>query len=242
MKIDYKKTADLYAKNNYVLIKNFISKELAGFIYEYTLLKSQAVKTMIDTEFMPDNTLLGTFQDSQVPGVYSAYGDFVMETLLQKSNEGMKKITGLNLLPTYSYYRVYLKGSELKRHKDRPSCEVSTTLCLGYDNKGAPKNYNWGMYIEKSGKHGLKGKELKMEPGDMIVYRGCLVEHWRDKFKGTNLSQVFMHYNNAKGPFGDVCKFDGRPMLGLPGDFKDPNQQAKMKELDALIVKQGYKK
>jgi len=242
MKIDFKKTADFYDKNNYVLIKGFISKELANFIYDYTLLKSKAVKEMIDSEYMPDGTLLGSFKDGQVPGAYSAYGDFVMETLLERANEGMKKITGLNLVPTYSYYRVYEKGNELKRHKDRPSCEVSTTLCLGYDNTGAPKNYNWGMYVEKSGKTGQKGKELKMEPGDMIVYRGCLVEHWRDEYKGSKLSQVFMHYNNLDGPFGEACKFDGRPHLGLPHEFKNPNHASNMAKLDKIMLEKGYVK
>ena len=236
MTIDYKKTAEFYEKNNYVLIKNFISPELATFIYDYTLLKRQAVKTMIDKEYMPAETLLGNFEDSQVPGAFSCYGDFVMETLLDNALLGMRKITGLNLHPTYSYYRVYENGNELKRHKDRPSCEVSTTLCLGYDNTGAPKDYNWGMFVEKSGKIGQKGKELPMRPGDMIVYRGCLVEHWREEYKGTNLSQVFLHYNNADGPYKNNCKYDGRPFLGLPHEFKDPIKVKAMQEADRKLA------
>ena len=59
----------------------------------------------------------------------------------------MREITGLNLKPTYSYWRLYKTGDVLKRHKDRPSCEVSTTLCLGYNNtnlKGRKKD--WEKY------------------------------------------------------------------------------------------------
>jgi hypothetical protein len=56
-----------------------------------------------------------------------------METLLVKTLPVMKERTGLDLIPTYSYARVYEKGSILKRHKDRPSCEISTTLNLGGD-------------------------------------------------------------------------------------------------------------
>lgn len=36
--------------------------------------------------------------------------------------------------------RIYLKGEELTRHKDRPSCEISGTLCID-DN-------DWPIYLE----------------------------------------------------------------------------------------------
>ena len=43
----------------------------------------------------------------------------------------MEKKTGLKLHPTYSYARIYKAGDiMLKRHKDRFSCEISTTLNL----------------------------------------------------------------------------------------------------------------
>ena len=57
----------------------------------------------------------------------------------------METMTSLELVPTYSYHRLYTTGTELKRHKDRPSCEISTTLCLGYDisNLDDKKEWNW---------------------------------------------------------------------------------------------------
>jgi hypothetical protein len=39
----------------------------------------------------------------------------------------MEKHTKLKLIPTYSYARIYKKGDVLHRHKDRFSCEISTT-------------------------------------------------------------------------------------------------------------------
>ena len=238
--MNYKETADFFAENNYVVVKNFINKGLAKFMYDYTILKNKSVHHLINTNYVPDGSFCGTFEDGQVNGVYSCYSDWLMETLLETSTTDVKKITGLNLIPTYSYYRVYLNGSELKRHKDRPSCEVSTTLCLGYNNSGAPTRYNWGMFVEKSGDRNKKGKEIFMEPGDMIIYRGCKIEHWREKFKGTNLSQVFLHFNDGEGPYKDYCKYDGRPMLGLPHDYKDPEKMKKMLKLnDDLLKKDG---
>ena len=72
--------------------------------------------------------LVGNFNDPQVPGSYAKYGDRLMETLLVKTIDVMQKKTGLKLVPTYSYTRLYRKGNILRRHKDRPSCEISTTL------------------------------------------------------------------------------------------------------------------
>ena len=86
-----------------------------------------------------------------------------METLLQYGLQGMRDITGLNLKPTYSYWRLYKTGDELKRHKDRPSCEVSTTLCLGYNNSNLKGKKIIGkiminpMWVDKTGGFGNKG-------------------------------------------------------------------------------------
>ena len=222
--ININKTKQNYAKqfkqNNYVHVKNFITKDTAKYLYDYSLLKSESVKTMILRGYLPFDNFLGNFNDEHVPDSFGMYGDFAMETLLKNSTKKLEEITGLELCPTYSYHRIYKNGQELTRHKDRPSCEISTTLCLGYDYSNAPNNYNWGMYVEKSGEKNLEGKEVYLSPGDAIVYRGCDVEHWRDKFIGNIQSQVFLHYNDVNGSFGEDNKFDGRPLLGLPSEFK----------------------
>tara|TARA_Y100000114_G_scaffold4567_1_gene3791 strand:- start:331 stop:744 length:414 start_codon:yes stop_codon:yes gene_type:complete len=120
----------------YKVIKKAVSYELANFCYNYFLLKRDAVSFMYDNNITAESPILGRWDDPQVPGAYSIYGDFVMETLLMKVLPVMKEKTGMDLVPTYSYARVYQTGSELKRHKDRPSCEISTTLNLGGDPTG----------------------------------------------------------------------------------------------------------
>ena len=89
------------------------------------------------------NPLVGNFHDPQVPGSYAKYADRFMETLLVKTIDVMQKKTGLKLVPTYSYTRLYRTGNILNRHKDRPSCEISTTLCLGGDH--------WPIYLDPTG-------------------------------------------------------------------------------------------
>ena len=112
-----------FKTKKYQVIKQAISKDLANFIFNYMLLQQDAVALMLKyNKISSTNPLIGTWTDQQVPGVYSKYADWAMETLLQYVRPVMKQKTGLELIPTYSYTRIYKKGSILKRHKDRPSC------------------------------------------------------------------------------------------------------------------------
>ena len=112
----------------------------------------------------------------------------------------------------YSYARLYKPGDVLPRHKDRYSCEVSTTLKLGGDP--------WPLYLDPTGKTGGAGIKVELEPGDMLLYSGCDLEHWREAFTGKDCAQVFLHYNDSKKKTAKVNKFDNRPLLGLPPYFK----------------------
>ena len=203
------------------MIKNAISSELANFLYNYFMLKRDAVKFMYENNIHSQTSILGTWSDQQIPNTYSCYGDFAMETLMMKVMPVMKKETGLDLVPTYSYARIYKKGDILKRHKDRPSCEISTTLNLGGES--------WPIFIDPTGSDNVideyknihkpdapKGVRVDLEIGDMLVYSGCDLEHWREPFEGENCAQVFLHYNNRNGQFKDINIFDGRHKLGVP--------------------------
>jgi len=203
----------MYNKNKYVVIKQAISNDLATFCYNYFLMKKQVHDTCFET-FKTSTLGLGRYEskNEQIPNTYSCYADIVMETLLLKCQPIMEKHTELKLLPTYSYARIYKNGDELKRHKDRKSCEVSTTMFLGGDK--------WDLYLEPSGQESKKGIKINLEQGDMLVYSGCELEHWREKFKGKVCGQVFLHYNNKKTKGSEQNFFDQRPHLGLPLRFK----------------------
>ena len=209
------------AFNKYTVIRNAVSYDLANFCYNYFLLKRDAIRFMYDNNLIAENGLHGTWEDEQVPGSYSIYADHVMETLLMKVLPVMKEKTGLNLVPTYSYARVYEHGAELKRHKDRPSCEISTTLNLGGDP--------WAIYLDPTGANNVideyknihkqgapEGVKIDLNPGDMLIYSGCELEHWRKPFEGKLCGQVFLHYNHADGPFAKSNLYDKRPLLGIP--------------------------
>ena len=204
-----------FKKNKYVVIKQAISKDLAAFVANYFVMKKQVYDTCRKTRYIsPYEVMVGYYEgaEEQIPHTYSSYADIAMETLMLKCQPIMEKTTGLKLNPAYTFARIYKKGDVLKRHKDRFSCEISTTMNLGGDP--------WAIYLEPSGKEGLKGIKVDLKPGDMLVYSGCELEHWRNKFKGKEHIQVFLHYNNRKTPGAKDNMFDKRPHLGLPSWFK----------------------
>ena len=219
-----------FKKNHYLVIKEAIDPKVANFVYNYFTMKKQVARTMFDTRFIsPFTTEFGVWNDEQVPNTYSHYGDIAMETLLLAVQPKMEKLTGLKLNPTYSYARIYKKGDVLHRHKDRFSCEISTTMNLGGDD--------WPIYLENKKNVGIpdtlgpdgkkytakstnEGKKITLKPGDMLVYKGMMLEHWREVFLGEDCAQVFLHYNNKESKDADKNIFDSRPHLGLPPYFK----------------------
>ena len=202
-----------FKKDKYQVIKGAISKELADFCYQYFLNKRAVARHLFDERYISQFTeYFGVWNDKQIPETYSHYSDIVMETLLQKVKPVMEEQSEVKLTETYSYARIYKKGDELKRHKDRYSCEISTTMHLGGDE--------WSIFLEPSGEEGKDGVEVKLEAGDMLIYNACDLEHWREAFEGENCGQVFLHYNDASDKNAEENKYDGRPFLGLPAWFK----------------------
>ena len=214
-----------FKKNKYTIIKQAISKDLASFVANYFMMQKQVYDTCRNARYIsPFENIIGSYDDNQIPNTYTQYSNIAMETLMLKCQPEMEKVTGLKLDPNYTYARIYKKGDELKRHKDRFSCEISTTMNLGGDE--------WPIYLSPNKNVGIpdgkkitteskaKGVKVDLKPGDMLVYRGMELEHWRNKFKGKECIQAFLHYNNRKTPGAKDNMFDKRTHLGLPSWFK----------------------
>tara|TARA_E500000318_G_C3493197_1_gene185296 strand:+ start:143 stop:814 length:672 start_codon:yes stop_codon:yes gene_type:complete len=214
-----------FDKNNYVVIKNAVEPTICNFAYKYFKNKSKVSKWLWDNKKI-ETDYWGFFFDDQADGAFSNYSDLVMETLLQSCTNIIEKKINKKLVPNYSYARLYIKGNVLKRHKDRFACEISTTMNLGGDE--------WAIYIEPDKNIGgykhegdymiyhrgeSKGVKIMLKPGDMMVYRGDLCEHWRKKFTGDICGQVFFHYNHEDTEGAKENKYDGRPMLGLARSY-----------------------
>ena len=203
-----------FKKNKYCIIKNAVSKEIATLLYNYFLVRKKTYDTMKEYRYIsPFERGFGYYetQEEQIPNTFATYGDVLFDVLMLKIQPIMERSTKLKLQPAYTYARIYKKGDELKRHKDRFSCEISTTMNLGGDD--------WPIYLEPSGEVGKKGVRVDLKPGDMLVYSGCELEHWRNAFKGKECAQLFLHYNNVKTKNSKKYLFDRRPHIGLPGWF-----------------------
>ena len=214
-----------FKKQKYLVIRKAVSKELCLFLYNYLLIKKQVTKTMFDYTYISKiERDFGTWNDEQVPNNFSCYSDIAMETLMLKVQPIMEKHTKLKLYPNYTYMRIYENGAKLERHKDRFSCEISTTLNLGGDL--------WSIYLEPNHNVGIpndrditsasnnKGIKVDLKSGDMLIYRGQELEHWREPFKGNECAQVFLHYNDVKSKNAKENIFDKRKHIGLPAWFK----------------------
>lgn len=181
---------------DYILVKHAIDKNAAKLI---------AKSMIIDLS-------KGNFETcTQVSESFSITNSPECDTLLLGLWKTMEHETGLTLCPTYAYARYYRNGNELTSHVDRPSCEISTTMCLAYD-----ADESWAIKMKTS-----KGEvELHTpEPGDMIIYKGCDIPHWRDKFNGRWWLQIFIHYINVNGPHYPEFAYDKRE--NLPQFYKE---------------------
>jgi hypothetical protein len=182
-----------FKENGYCILRSAISDELRDIITQYALFDEMQ-------DYSADK--------NQVIGAHSKYADPAMESILLHLHSIMEANTGLTLHPTYSFYRVYRSGDELKAHRDRPSCEISATLCFNYSYNDA--EYQWPMYINDH------NTAADLRPGDMLIYRGYDLTHWREKFNPPEDSwhvQGFFHYVDVNGPYADY-KNDGRDTIG----------------------------
>jgi hypothetical protein len=188
--------ASNFQQNGYAIIRKMIDPILADFI-------SKELKLLRDNFYLVEgfdkNTVIG---DGLVNGNnFFYYGNQATETLLEYIKPIMETTTGKQLLPTYSYLRIYYEGAVMPRHTDRPSCEYSATLSLSVDDDP------WEIYMD--------GNPVILYPGDAAVYKGMEVEHHRENpYKGKEQIQVFLHFVDADGDYANL-QYDERPMLGL---------------------------
>ena len=153
------------------------------------------------------------FGDSQVTNSFAYYSALCFEALSLQLQPLMEQITGKKLYPTYTYARIYYNGATMAIHKDRPSCQFSSTVNISIDEDP------WEIWFETlNGEH----KAVKLWPGDLIVYKGDTLNHWRDAYQGQRQTQAFLHYVDKFGNYRDY-KWDHRPYLGTASNSRKTN-------------------
>jgi len=177
-------------------VERFIDEEFANYLGNIALLSDKKKQTTMD--------------EAQVAGSKVGYRNPAFDLLLTMLKPKVEQSYGKHLHPTYSFFRIYRNGHDLKKHQDRPSCEVSVTLNLLYNT-----DFLWPIYVD--------GIPLGMKAGEGVIYKGCEQVHWRDPLVYTGFEeeedkellhvQVFLHYIEAGGQFDPEFKYDGKEGL-----------------------------
>lgn len=170
------------AEHRYLIVEGLIDKRMACLLYNCLLLRQWR----------------GEFKrDDQVPAAQSYWGDSTLDAVLLTLQPDIERACGCALLPTYAYARLYVRGNMLPRHRDRLSCEVAATIHIGFRGKAPPPIWF------------APDIAVTQQVGDVVIYLGDQIEHWRDPFEGDNFGQVFLNYVLANGTRQDRLH-DGR--------------------------------
>lgn len=204
-------TIQEFQNNKYVHLKDFLPKHTC-----------QELTTELNKLVAEQKTV----NDPQCPLSQSVHGTLAFDKLLETCLPYFEQASGLKLYPTYSYARLYnQQGEELKNHRDRPACEISATITLGFEGNV------WSIYMGDQ-EDKTNGAEIKMAIGDAVMYRGMDKWHWREPYvEGNWQAQVFLHYVDQDGPHAE-WKYDKRESLGLS------KTEPKNQQLDVAYVMQ----
>ena len=156
------------------VIENFFSKQELEVLQSYCYNRLDA-----DKDYKIDH-------QSFSPAYYY---DPLMTAFLKAKLPLVEQESNLKLFQTYAYWRYYVFGATLKKHTDRPACEISITACI--------KKYDdWSIIVD--------GKSFELKEGDAVLYAGCEEEHYRPGiYKGNGIAQAFFHYVNQNGKHKD---------------------------------------
>lgn len=201
-------------KEDYKIIKNAVSEELCEFLaLEFSMMED------VCRVLYPNADLADLCKNT-----FARYSPLMFEALSVKLTPLIEKATGMSLWPTYSYARIYYHGSELQKHFDRPSSEITISVCIAREEE------NWPLKIQNE-----QGDtyEINLDVGDIVIYSGRKHLHWRDPLSGNKQIQAFLQYVDANGSDAWL-KWDTRPKLGLPFEWAKPEVQNEIKKIATM--------
>ncbi len=207
--------------DRYVVLRNFIPKEIIEYSMDvWRTIESQPELNVVcfDKEIAPIPDTPKSMHEKSFGGYSTPMGVALHRYIHKKLSTELD----LNLIHTYSYTRKYERGSYLKAHADRPSCEISATLCLDYstdDNEPwtiwLDNSRNWvddgqgdqeALFRETQGIPIRKRKSIpvKLNVGDIMIYQGPNVVHWRDNLLGNHSYHMFVHFVNKETRMANI--------------------------------------
>jgi hypothetical protein len=128
--------------------------------------------------------------DDNNPHRYVVHNEPVARYFHHQLRAAMSHIAGQRVKPSYVYVGSYLPGAKLRKHTDRPQCEFSMNLLLDYSPEPVCET-PWPLHLESKGRL----TTLYQAIGDVLLYRGCQVAHYRNPLpEGHTSTSIFFHY------------------------------------------------
>ena len=241
-----KETKDFY-DNRFVVLRNFIPKDIINMTLD-TWKTIEANPDYKDAFFHREEETTNNSPKSSLGKSEGCYKFPPAVALHRWLRDNLRDVIDMELVETYSYTRTYDRGAYLKSHTDRPSCEVSATICLDYKSDD---NTPWKIWVQNDRNYiddaihdqpslfeisqkPVIGKRkgcvaVSLEIGDVLLYQGPNIPHWRDTFLGDYSSHMFLHFINANS-----C------MNGIP-EFKQPKSAPNQRQQTSAFAYDGSK-
>lgn len=223
-----KETRDFH-ENRFVVLRNFIPKDIINMTLD-TWKTIEANPEYKDAFFHREEETTFNSPKSSLGKSEGCYKFPPAVALHRWLRDNLRDVIDIELVETYSYTRTYDRGAYLKSHTDRPSCEVSATICLDYKSDD---NTPWKIWVqndrnyiddavhdqpslfETTQKPSISKRKgciaVSLEVGDVLLYQGPNIPHWRDTFLGDYSSHMFLHFINANSNMNGVRNFTKPP-------------------------------
>jgi hypothetical protein len=231
-----------FIDNRFVVLRNFIPQE----VIDMTL---DSWKTIEKNDIWHD-AIMGIEEDitygAKEHEKFKSHGCHTFPPAVgfhRWLKNALTKVFELELVETYNYSRKYVRGAILKAHSDRPSCEISTTVCLDYRTDD---NTPWKIWLNNEenwiyendnqttlydrfqnvprAERKKRSISVSLEPGDVLLYQGPNVIHWRDYLVGDYSYHIFCHFINYHSKMRSLrdywvedSKTHGYPILQYDG-------------------------
>jgi hypothetical protein len=194
-----------FKEQGFELVKNAISKETAHLAaFEFDMLrKIICISNNYPIDYKPN-------LDTMLDNCFGWYSPLCFESLSLLVQPKVEKVVGKKLWPSYSYGRIYYNSAVLPRHIDRDSSEYAVSVCIKKDS--VPWHIGFKSYNGEE-------KIFDLSDGDMCVYAGNKIEHWREPFEGSEHIQAFLFYVAQDSKYS-ILKYDTRPYLGMSTDTR----------------------
>ena len=204
-----------FMTKGYVVLKNYIPKEIINMSLDaWKTVENDPIAN--EMYFREEDEIT---QNSPKESLYKSVGAYQFPPavgLHRWLRDQLENTLDFKLCETYCYTRKYDRGAYLKAHLDRPSCEISVTICLDYKTDD---NTPWKIWVQKDKNYvdttgGIEevfeqsqalphrdriGAPVSLEVGDVLIYQGPNAVHWRDTFLGDYSYHMFLHYMNLNG-------------------------------------------